>query len=157
MPPQRPENLLKVPLISLRIIREKNAWFSKTVTNPLAVVEMVYPFLKNLDREKVIVIGLDIKNKPTLINVVCIGSINCAAVSPRNVFAPLILSNAASFLICHNHVTGDVQPSQADIETTKTLREVGKMLQIQLVDHLIIGEEMKFYSFANEYLKNENP
>jgi DNA repair protein RadC len=112
---------------------------------------MIFPFYKDLDREKFTVIGLDAKNYPTMINVVSIGSISCASVSPTDVFKPLILSNSSSFIVCHNHVTGNLEPSQADIDTTKNLKEVGKMLQITFLDHIILGNPDHFYSFANDF------
>lgn len=114
-------------------------------------MEMIYPLYKDIDREKFIVVGLDAKNYPTLINVVSIGSINCAPVSPADVFKPLILSNSYSFIICHNHITGILEPSQPDIDITKILKDLGKMLQINFYDHIILGNPEKFFSFANVY------
>lgn len=153
MTSRRPHTRLKIPIISLRMVRERNVWFSKSVNHPQSLVEMVYPLYKDLDREQIMVVGLDNKNQPTLINVVSIGTINCAPVSPRDVFKPLILSNSSSFLICHNHTSGNLEPSQADIEITKRLKELGEMLQINFLDHIILGDPDNFYSFANVYFQ----
>jgi DNA repair protein RadC len=146
-------DLLKIPIVSIKMLKERHVWFSKQVTTPRSFIELIYPFYKDIDREKFTVVGLDAKNYPTLVNVASIGSIDCAPVSPADIFKPLIMSNSYSFIVCHNHVTGHLEPSQADIDITKNLRELGKMLKIFLIDHIVLGNPDHFYSFANVYFR----
>jgi len=84
---------------------------------------------------------LDVKNQPTAINVCHIGSLNASIVHPREVMKTAIMSNSASIIVAHNHPSGKPEPSQEDIDVTKRLAEAGKILGIELMDHLIIGED----------------
>jgi len=88
-----------------------------------------------------VVICLDTKNQPTAINVCHVGSLNASLVHPREVMKPAILSNAASILVGHNHPSGNSEPSQEDIQVTRKLVEAGKIMGIELLDHIVIGED----------------
>ena len=98
-------------------------------------------FLDGADRECFIVLCLDIKNQPTAINVCHIGSLNSSIVHPREVLKPAIISNAASIIVAHNHPSNDPTPSREDLEVTKRLIEAGKVVGIEVLDHLIVCEE----------------
>jgi DNA repair protein RadC len=76
------------------------------------------------------------------------GNLNSSIIHPREVFKNAILSNANSIILVHNHPSGDINPSKEDIEVTKRLREVGNLLGIKVLDHVIIGDT--FYSFGQE-------
>lgn len=84
---------------------------------------------------------LDVKNRVIGIHTVSIGNLNSAIVSPREVFKAAILANAASIIVGHNHPSGDVTPSPEDIQVTTTLQQAGKLLGIEVLDHIIVGEE----------------
>jgi len=73
-------------------------------------------------------------------------------VHPRECFKPAILSNAASIICGHNHPSGDCQPSREDRALTQRLVEAGKLLGISVLDHVIIGGEGRYFSFADEGL-----
>lgn len=78
------------------------------------------------------------------------GSVNAALITPKEIFTRLLLLSASSFIFFHNHPSGDAVPSGDDIETTKRLRDAGKLIAIQLLDHIIIGEyDYDYYSFAS--------
>ena len=83
---------------------------------------------------------LDTRNRAIGINTVSIGNLNASVVHPREVMKPAILSNAASLILCHNHPSGDADPSQEDIAMTQRLKQVGEMLGIPVLDHLVLGE-----------------
>ena len=68
------------------------------------------------------------------------GSVNSSIVSAREVFQKALLANAVSILLMHNHPSGDPSPSREDIEVTKRLVEAGKILNVQVLDHIIIGD-----------------
>lgn len=84
---------------------------------------------------------MDTKNQPTAINTCHIGSLNASIVHPREVMKPAILSNAASILIGHNHPSGQPEPSQEDINVTRRLKDAGKLMGIDLLDHIVMGDD----------------
>jgi DNA repair protein RadC len=106
-----------------------------------------------VDREHFLVAMLDQKNKVIGINTVSMGSLTASVVHPREVFKPAILSNAAALLCCHNHPSGAPQPSQEDRALTTRLVDVGRLLGIALLDHIILGDGNEtYYSFADEQM-----
>jgi DNA repair protein RadC len=80
--------------------------------------------------------------------------LTASIVHPREVYKAAILANAAAILCGHNHPSGDPQPSQEDRAITLRLAEAGKLLGINVVDHIIIGSTGKYFSFADEGLLN---
>jgi len=118
------------------------------------VYKMVKQFLKRkpiIDREKehFFVIGMLRNNKIRFIDIVSIGSVTATVVHPMNVFRLAVMKGVVNLIICHNHPSGNTQPSTADITLTKKLKEAGKVLEIQVLDHIIIGDA-GYYSFADE-------
>lgn len=80
---------------------------ASAISTPYDTVKLVEPFLKEADREMMLVIGLDTKNKPTVISIVAMGTLNRSTVSTREVFKPLLLSNSIRFIVVHNHPSGN--------------------------------------------------
>lgn len=85
---------------------------------------------------------LDTKNQPTAINVCHIGSLKASIVHLREVLKPAILPNSASVIVAHNHPSGDPSPSNEDIEVTKRLVEAGKIIGIEVLDHLVVVQKI---------------
>jgi len=83
--------------------------------------------------------------------IITIGTLNQSLVHPREVFAPAIEKRAASIIVAHNHPSGILKASPEDINVTKRLKEAGKILGIELLDHIILVED-GFLSFRNEDL-----
>ena len=108
-------------------------------------------YFQNHDREEMIIIGLDGKNKLLFLHSVSIGCLTSSIVHPREVFKGAILGNAASLILCHNHPSGDPTPSPEDIEITKRLIAGGEILGIKILDHVIIGDN-QYLSFADKGL-----
>jgi len=132
----------QVNIVSLKLVKESSLQYKqRSVRSPADGYILLKQFLLNADREHFVVVCLDTKNQPTSINVCHIGSLNASLVHPREVFKSAILSNAASILIGHNHPSGQCEPSKEDIEVTNRLVESGKILGIDVLDHLIIGDE----------------
>lgn len=130
----------RVDIVTIKMIKENSILYkNRQISSPQDAVNLVRDFLENSDREKLIVCCLDVKNQPTIINTVSVGSLNSSIVHPREVFKAAILGNSASIIIFHNHPSGDPTPSQEDINITKRLSESGKILGINLIDHIIIG------------------
>ncbi|MEG3041012.1 MAG: DNA repair protein RadC, partial [Clostridium sp.] len=86
-------------------------------------------------------IMLNTKNVIISVKDISIGNLNSSIVHPREVFIEAIKQSSASVILCHNHPSGDPTPSNEDILITKRLKECGTMLGIEVLDHLIIGNE----------------
>ena len=89
---------------------------------------------------------LDANKKVIEEKLLFLGTVNYSLVHPRDIFKEAYLLNATGIICVHNHPSGDVSPSKEDISLTNRLREVGKLMGILVIDHIIIGEEM-YYSF----------
>ena len=119
------------------------------IRNSGTVSRLLQTYLPDVDREHFVVILLDQKHGVIGINTVSIGSLTASVVNPREVFKPAILANAASIICGHNHPSGDVQPSKEDRAITTKLVQAGKLLGIDVLDHVIIGAEGRYFSFAD--------
>nr|WP_276208121.1 DNA repair protein RadC [Gracilibacillus thailandensis] len=105
--------------------------------------------MSSLKQEHFVTIFLNTKNQVIHRQTIFIGSLNASIVHPREVFREAIKRSAASIICAHNHPSGDPTPSQEDIHVTKRLSESGKMIGIELLDHLIIGDH-KFISLKEK-------
>ncbi|WP_174269869.1 RadC family protein [Bacillus methanolicus] len=96
--------------------------------------------LRFLSQEHFVCLYLNTKNQVLHRQTIFIGSLNASIVHPREVFKEAFRRSAASIICAHNHPSGDPTPSREDIEVTKRLAECGKIIGIDLLDHLVIGE-----------------
>jgi DNA repair protein RadC len=106
--------------------------------------EDAYNYLKDmqyLTREEFVCLGLNTKNEVMFRQTIFKGSLNSSIVHPRETFLPLIKRCCASAIVAHNHPSGQPAPSREDVEVTKRLAEVGKIVGIEVLDHVIIGHE----------------
>ena len=110
------------------------------VSKPSDVAELVMDELRMLQQEVLIVVTLDTKNKVISKKEIFRGGLNSSLVHPREIFKEAVKESAASIIICHNHPSGDPTPSKDDINITIRLKECGQMMGIELLDHLIIGD-----------------
>ena len=105
-------------------------------------------------KEEVICLSLDKKNCFINIHKVSVGLVDRSLIHPREIYRWAIHYNAISIILLHNHPSGDVQPSKQDIDITEKMIEVGKFLQIDFLDHIIISGKInskkKFYSFREQ-------
>ena len=141
-----------IPKIQVSMIKEifvSNTTYS--CSEAVAQSEIVEKELRNSDREKFICLHFNFKNQIISYEVVSMGSLNCSIVHPREVFKAAILANSASVVFIHNHPSGSTEPSLDDIEITKRLGKAGDILGINVLDHLIIGNN-EFYSFRQHNL-----
>ncbi|MGG3803698.1 DNA repair protein RadC [Metabacillus fastidiosus] len=131
----------RVNIVIVKLVKESSLLYKdRCVRSPEDGYQLLKQFLGEVDREYFIIVCLDTKNQPTAINICHIGSLNASIVHPRECFKPAILSNAASILVGHNHPSGQAAPSREDIEVTKRLVEAGKIIGIDVLDHIIIGD-----------------
>jgi len=136
--------MVNISFLNLRVVKETSGRYdvSKKIQCPNDIFNIAQNVIRANEyaEENLWLITLDTKNFITGIFTVSTGSLNSSIVHPREVFKRAILQNAASIIICHNHPSGDPTPSQDDINTTKRIYDAGKILGIELLDHIIIGD-----------------
>ena len=91
---------------------------------------------------------LDTKNHVIGMEMISKGTLNASLVHPREVFKGALLANAHALILAHNHPSGDVEPSNADKMVTKNLVDAGKLLNVEILDHVIIGSKGGYFSFS---------
>jgi len=109
--------------------------------------------IKNSDTEAFVVLTLDSKNNLRSADIVTMGLIDASLVHPREVFRLAVIKNASGVVLMHNHPSGDPTPSADDIRITKQMVEAGRILDIKVLDHIIIGSgdnDSKFISLREE-------
>lgn len=109
------------------------------ITKPSDVANFVMEDMAHLKHEVFRLLMLNTKNVVIGQKDISIGSLNSSIVEPREVFKEAILKSSASIIVCHNHPSGDPTPSNEDINVTIRLKECGKILGVDLLDHIIIG------------------
>lgn len=126
------------------------------ILTPDAAFACVAHLLVGAPRERFVLVALDVKSRPLLVSVVAEGSVDSCAVDAREVFAPALRERASAVLIAHNHPSGDPQPSSEDSALTKRLVEIGRLVGVPLLDHLVVGEApTRYVSFAEARLLPE--
>ena len=105
-----------------------------------------------LVQENLIVLLLNTRNQVVARRTIYIGTVNSSAVRPAEVLRPAIRENAPSIIVAHNHPSGDPTPSPEDISITRDLAAAGKLMDIELLDHLIIGHGGRFTSLKEKRL-----
>ncbi len=101
-------------------------------------------------REEFLILFLNRANRVLGWARLSIGGITGTVVDPKIVFVLALNTGACSIVVSHNHPSGNIKPSEADIRLTKQIKEAGKLLEILLLDHLILTPEGEFFSFADE-------
>ncbi|MGL5379376.1 RadC family protein [Clostridium sp.] len=119
------------------------------ITSPNDVGSLLINEMSALHQEVLKLIMLDTKNKIIGIKDVFKGTLNTSIVHPREIFSEAVKRNCANIIVCHNHPSGDPTPSKDDINITIRLKECGKFMGIELLDHIIVGNG-KFISLKEK-------
>jgi len=135
--------------ISRRLSTQAPTYKSKELVDPEKVYRLIKSKLKDYHKEHFYIIVLNSRNHS--IAEVSVGSLNASIVHPREVFAEAIKNKAASVIFAHNHPSGDPEPSEGDLLITEKLVEAGKILEIEVVDHIIVAGD-NFLSFKERKL-----
>ncbi|MEI3605834.1 DNA repair protein RadC [Pseudogracilibacillus sp. SE30717A] len=109
------------------------------IRSPEDGADYVMEEMRNLNQEHLVVLFLNTKNQIIHRQTIFIGSLNASIVHPREIFREAVKRSAASIICAHNHPSGDPSPSKEDIHVTRRLVEAGKIMGIELLDHLVIG------------------
>lgn len=113
------------------------------------VFDIMHPLLMDLHHEEFWLLMLNRANVVIKKELLSKGGVSGTVVDTKLIFKAAIENTCSSIIICHNHPSGNLKPSEADIRITKTIKEAGKLIEIPLLDHLIISDA-GFYSFADE-------
>ncbi len=109
------------------------------IRGPEDVASLLASEMAHLDREHLRVVLLDTKNRVAAVETVTVGGLDSSAVHPREVFKASIRRSAAAIILAHNHPSGDPTPSPQDVRATRRMIRAGKILGIEVLDHIIIG------------------
>lgn len=137
--------------IAKRLINEENLNVNKNIVikSPRDIFPLLKEKINNFHKEHFIVTSLDSRNKVISIDIISIGTLNSSLIHPRETFEIAIKNHAAGIIICHNHPSGELRPSEDDLIVTNNLIRSGKLLGIEIADHLIISKK-KYFSFKEK-------
>ena len=125
-----------------------------TISNSKEAYESFLPLIEDPGKENFLVAYLNQGNKIIKTERISIGGITSTLADPKVIFKNALLKEATSIMLCHNHPSGVARPSLDDRQLTRKLIKAGKILDIAILDHLIIGEN-SYFSFAEEGILNE--
>ena len=140
----------KLEQVAIRMVEQPPLYSKEPMNNPDAAIRVMNEFLSQMDRELFCIVNLQADLTPINMNIVSVGSLNEALINPREIFKSAILSNAHSMMLIHNHPSGNLTPSTSDIQTTARMQELGELMGISLVDHIITGRDGNYYSFRDK-------
>lgn len=137
----------KVKAVQMKCLAELAARMAKASAgerlcfdSPFTVADYFMEELRREEQEKLIVLFLNTRNKLLKEKLMFKGTVNASLVSPREIFLEALEIHAVNLVLVHNHPSGDATPSREDIQMTKRICQAGKMLGIQILDHIIIGD-----------------
>lgn len=128
----------------IQIQDQTNINHNITVANPIDIFNITAS-IRNQKQEHLILISLDARAKVIGNDIIYVGSVDEITIHPREIFNIAIKKLATNIIIVHNHPSGDVRPSPADIEATKRILEISKIIGIKLIDHIIVSSNL-YYS-----------
>lgn len=132
--------------VAERAKRKKQA-----VVSPHEVYRLVHTKISNYSKEHFLVLSFDIRHNLLGIDTVSVGTLTQSLVHPRETYDVAIRRHASHIILAHNHPSNDTEPSQNDLELTRRLAEAGKILDIHVLDHVIVGQD-NFLSFKEKQL-----
>lgn len=147
--PKKKENEIKV--VNIRLVKEPSLYSTESVHSPDDAIKVVANELKSYDREVFATLNLKTSGRVINLNICSVGTLSSSLISPREVFKSSILSNAASFIAIHNHPSGNPTPSAEDKVVTRKLQKCGRLMDIEMLDHIIVaGETGEMISLRKE-------
>ena len=144
------EKMYEVVRIEQIVSEVKEDGVTGNVTSTVAGAEIARHFIGRDDREVFLVMTLNVKNQVNSVHRCHVGSLDNSVVHPREVYKTAILSNSAKIIVAHQHPSGDITPSRADIQVTQRLQIAGDILGIELLDHIIVNMNGDYYSMREE-------
>lgn len=115
--------------------------WAEALREPRDVIDFVRARLRGATQEHFEVIGLDARQRVRLVRRVAMGSLAQVDVHPRELFRPLMRAGMHACVLVHNHPSGDAEPSRADIELTRRMWEVGRLVGVPVLDHIVVSDD----------------
>lgn len=144
----------RVSIVHTELVKEKTVLYEcegrVSIEKSWEAADFMRQFFKNADKEMVYVCCLDGANKPVSVEMIAKGDINSCVVAIPQVFKAAIIQNAASIMLFHNHPSGNLNISKGDWDTTERVKKSGKLLGIELLDHIVIGDTGSWVSLREE-------
>ena len=140
------EKKYKIDQVAIRMVKEKSLYSTEPITTPEDAVRILADAVREYDREVFCIVNVNAKNIPININICSMGDLTSSPVSIREVLKTSILSNACNVIVLHNHPSGVPVPSDMDIVVTDKLNQAYSLMDINFIDHIIVGEDT-LYSF----------
>lgn len=140
-------NTFELEQVAIRMVKEPPLYADYPLSGPDAVIRLMADTLKDYDREVVAVINLRSDLRPINVNLVSMGTLNKALVSPREFLKSMVLSNAAGIMMVHNHPSGRLNPSKEDIMMTENIANLCGLMDVTFYEHVILGPGNEYYSF----------
>ena len=151
----------KLKEVCIRLAEGHPLYSDQPLSTPAAALDVMRREMSQYDREVLCVVNMNARLQPINFNVVSVGDINASIAAIPNILKSGLMSNASSFMLLHNHPSGDVTPSHDDITTTRKVIEAGKLMGIPCVDHIVIGggngnfcslREQQLADFSNQII-----
>lgn len=140
-------------LYKCKLVREKQISYKSEIRNPDDVFGAAKAMgFVDYTEEVLGILTTDIKGGVTGYHEISRGDLNTAVVHPREIYKRVLLTNSSAIILVHNHPSGDVTPSEKDIQVTKRLVEVGEIMGVPVLDHLIIGSNGNYFSMKTNGL-----
>ena len=151
---REPDNGKFISVYRVSLVKDEHVEFEQHPINKSSeaqkIIQKLIQTTGQPDREQFCIILLNAKNQIIGLNIVSTGSLTASTVHPREVMKPAILANACSMILCHNHPSNDLTPSEPDISITKQIIKASDIMGIIVHEHLIINmEDDLYYSFAD--------
>ena len=149
MPTTNPTRPYSIPGFRIALVREPGVKLAERpeMRQPAAAARVLAEYIGEADRELFVVALLTIRGRILGLHTVSVGCLTSSLVHPREVFKPAILASSSAILIAHNHPSGDPEPSAEDLALTRRLAAAGTILGIEVLDHVVLGEQGRFVSF----------
>lgn len=134
-----------------RVDNENLRLSRQSITDPALAADFIRDYIEDFSKEHFFVLNLDVRNRIIDADLISKGTLTASLVHPRETFESAIRKHSASIIVSHNHPSGDVSPSEEDIRISRRLKDAGKILGIELLDHIIVTKE-KFCSLKDKGL-----
>ena len=150
------EPQIMIPRYSIRLVTESQVFYNnRRINGAKMVCDLLQAIgLHEKAGEEFHSVYLNTKHEIIGMEMISKGTLNASLVHPREVFKGALLANAYAMILAHNHPSGDVEPSTADKLATETLVQAGKILDVKILDHVIIGSKGGYFSFMEKSLIN---
>jgi DNA repair protein RadC len=149
MPTSNPTRPYSIPGFRIALVREPGVKLAERpeMRQPAAAARVLAEYVGEADRELFVIALLTIRYRILGLHTVSVGCLSSSLVHPREVFKPAILASSSAVLLAHNHPSGDPEPSAEDLALTRRLAAAGTILGIEVLDHVVLGEQGRFVSF----------